>query len=138
MFDEQNQRLDGNKGVVLGIANHHSIAYGCAKAFRFLGADLALTYLNHKAKPYVDPIAEELETEILLPCDVQNEGDLATLFSTIRRQWGTLDFGPAFHCLCAERGPAWAPGGFIPGRIHYSDGYLLSLVYAHGKARRPL
>ena len=53
--------LEGAKALVVGIANEHSIAYGCAKAFRELGADLALTYLNDKAKPYVEPLARALE-----------------------------------------------------------------------------
>ncbi len=68
---------------MLGIANRDSIAYGCAKAFKTIGADLALTYLNDKAKPYVEPIAEELGAEIIMPCDVQQEGHLEGLFAVI-------------------------------------------------------
>src|SRR6478609_2445163 len=51
--------LEGKKGLIVGIANEHSIAWGCAKAFRSFGAELALTYLNDKAKPYVEPLARE-------------------------------------------------------------------------------
>ena len=57
MLDPKDRTLEGKKGLVLGIANRDSIAYGCAKAFKSLGAELALTYLNDKAKPYVEPIA---------------------------------------------------------------------------------
>ena len=74
------------KGLVLGIANRDSIAYGCAKAFKTIGADLALTYLNDKAKPYVEPIAEELGAEICMPCDVQQTGQLEALFAAIREK----------------------------------------------------
>ena len=62
--------LKGSKALVVGIANEHSIAYGCAKAFRELGADLAVTYLNEKARPYVEPLARALEAPLFLPLDV--------------------------------------------------------------------
>ncbi|MGH6818380.1 MAG: SDR family oxidoreductase, partial [Methylovirgula sp.] len=62
--------LQGKKGLVAGIANEHSIAFGCAKAFRDAGADLAVTYLNAKADPYVRPLAEQLASPIIVPCDV--------------------------------------------------------------------
>ncbi|MGL4995788.1 MAG: SDR family oxidoreductase, partial [Deefgea sp.] len=52
--------LNGYKALVIGIANEDSIAYGCAKAFRAVGADVAVTYLNDKAKPYIEPLAKEL------------------------------------------------------------------------------
>jgi hypothetical protein len=61
MFDPKARTLEGKKGLVIGIANDKSIAYGCAKAFKFLGADgLAVTYLNDKARPHVQPLAEEI------------------------------------------------------------------------------
>jgi len=66
-FDANLRRLEGKKGLVIGIANQHSIAYGCAKAFRSFGAELAITYLNEKAKPYVEPLAGTLEAPILMP-----------------------------------------------------------------------
>ena len=66
--------LKGKKALVVGIANEHSIAYGCAKAFRELGADLAITYLNEKARPYVEPLARELEAPLFLPLDVAHAG----------------------------------------------------------------
>src|SRR3954470_9397033 len=64
------QVLLGKRALVLGIANEHSIAYGCAKVFRALGAELAITYLNEKAKPYVEPLARDLGAALVAPCDV--------------------------------------------------------------------
>ncbi len=83
--------LKDKKALVVGIANEHSIAYGCARAFRELGADLALTYLNDKAKPHVAPLAKELEAALLLPMDVARPGELEAVFERITREWGRLD-----------------------------------------------
>jgi enoyl-[acyl-carrier protein] reductase I len=83
--------LQGKKALVIGVANEHSIAYGCAKAFRELGADLALTYLNEKARPYVEPIARQLEAPLFLPLDVSVPGALETVFEAITAKWGKLD-----------------------------------------------
>src|SRR5687768_15615509 len=66
--------LDGKRGLIVGIANENSIAWGCAKAFRALGSELAVTYLNDKAKPYVEPLARELEAPIVMPLDVGTPG----------------------------------------------------------------
>jgi enoyl-[acyl-carrier protein] reductase I len=83
--------LKGSKALVVGIANEHSIAYGCAKAFRELGADLAITYLNEKARPFVEPLARSLEAPLFLPLDVSVEGELEAVFDAIAKQWGRLD-----------------------------------------------
>jgi enoyl-[acyl-carrier protein] reductase I len=83
--------LKGSNALVVGIANEHSIAYGCAKAFRELGADLAITYLNEKARPYVEPLARSLEAPLFLPLDVSVEGELEAVFDAIARQCGRLD-----------------------------------------------
>jgi enoyl-[acyl-carrier protein] reductase I len=83
--------LQGKKALVVGVANEQSIAYGCAKAFRELGADLALTYLNEKARPYVEPIARQLEAPLFLPLDVSVPGALETVFEAITAKWGKLD-----------------------------------------------
>lgn len=83
--------LKGAKALVVGIANEHSIAYGCAKAFRELGAHLAITYLNEKAKPYVEPLAKELQAPLLLPLDFAQPGQLEAAFSRITQDWGRLD-----------------------------------------------
>jgi enoyl-[acyl-carrier protein] reductase I len=83
--------LKGRKALVIGVANEHSIAYGCAKAFRELGADLALTYLNDKARPYVEPIARALEAALFLPLDVAVPGALESVFEAVSAKWGKLD-----------------------------------------------
>jgi enoyl-[acyl-carrier protein] reductase I len=83
--------LQGLKVLVCGIANEHSIAYGCAKAFRELGADLAITYLNEKARGYVEPLAEQLEAGIFMPLDVAQPGQLEAVFARIEKDWGKLD-----------------------------------------------
>ncbi len=83
--------LTGCKALVVGIANDQSIAYGCAKAFRTVGADLAVTWLNDKARPHVEPLARELEAAITAPLDVAAAGQLEAVFDEIRRRWGKLD-----------------------------------------------
>ena len=84
--------LEGKKGLVVGIANANSLAYGCALAFRRLGAELAITYLNAKAEPHVRPLAEELGSQIIVPCDVREPGQLESVFDRVGREWGRLDF----------------------------------------------
>src|SRR3989440_5798012 len=84
--------LEGKRGLIAGIANEQSIAWGCAKAFRALGAELAVTYLNNKAKKYVEPLARELEAPIFLPLDVKTPGQLEAVFDQIKSEWKTLDF----------------------------------------------
>src|SRR5512137_2752008 len=91
MEKEAAQVLAGRKALVIGVANDQSIAYGCAKAFRAAGADLAITWLNDKARPYVEPLAIELGAEIIAPLDVTKSGELETLFQTIEQKWGRLD-----------------------------------------------
>jgi len=83
--------LKGKKALVIGIANEHSIAWGCAKAFRELQAEVAITYINEKAKPYVQPLAEELQAPIFLPLDVEQPGQLESVFAAIQKHWGRLD-----------------------------------------------
>lgn len=83
--------LTGQKALVVGVANDHSIAYGCAKAFREAGADLAVTWLNEKAKPHVEPLARALGAPITGELNVTTPGQLEAVFETIGRQWGKLD-----------------------------------------------
>jgi enoyl-[acyl-carrier protein] reductase I len=87
----QSQILAGKKALVVGIANEHSIAYGCAKAFGAVGAELALTYLNDKARPFVEPLAKDLGAAIFLPLDVQRPAELEAVFAAIAERWGRLD-----------------------------------------------
>ena len=84
--------LEGKRGLVVGVANEHSIAAGCAHAFRDAGAELALTYLNDVAKPYVIPVAEAVGAPMFLPCDVSKPGELEAVFETVEQTWGKLDF----------------------------------------------
>ncbi len=83
--------LRGKKALVVGIANEHSIAYGCASAFRELDAELAITYLNEKSMPYVEPLAKAMGAPILMPLDVSQPGQLEALFEEITEKWGRLD-----------------------------------------------
>ncbi|WP_417808354.1 enoyl-ACP reductase FabI [Thioclava sp.] len=101
--------LSGKKGLVIGVANETSIAYGCARAFRDAGAELALTYLNDKAEPFVRPLAEALACPIIAPCDVEEPGALEAVFEQIEHSWGRLDF--AMHSI------AFAPAADLHGRV---------------------
>lgn len=101
--------LKGKKGLVIGIANANSIAWGCAQAFREAGADLAITYLNEKAELFVRPLAEQLNASIVMPLDVENESQLIALFDEIQCKWGRLDF--LLHAI------AFAPKEDLYGRI---------------------
>ena len=101
--------LAGAKALVVGIANESSIAYGCAKAFRELDADLAVTYLNEKARPHVEPIARELEASLVLPLDVAVPGQLESVFEQVARKWGRLDI--LVHSI------AWAPKDDLQGGL---------------------
>jgi enoyl-[acyl-carrier protein] reductase I len=91
MSDHIRPVLAGHKALVVGIANDQSIAYGCAKAFRTVGADLAVTWLNDKARPHVEPLAQELGASITAPLDVSVPGQLEVVFDRIREHWGKLD-----------------------------------------------
>jgi enoyl-[acyl-carrier protein] reductase I len=91
MAQAHNPVLAGKKALVVGIANEHSIAYGCANAFASVGADLAITYLNEKAKPYVEPLAKALGAPIFMPLDVSKPGELEAVFDAIRKEWKRLD-----------------------------------------------
>jgi enoyl-[acyl-carrier protein] reductase I len=91
MIDTIRPVLTGTKALVVGIANDQSIAYGCAKAFRTAGAELAITWLNDKARPYVEPLAKELGAAITAPLDVSVSGQLEAVFDLVRERWGCLD-----------------------------------------------
>lgn len=115
------QGLQGKKGIIIGIANQDSIAWGCAKAFRQAGAELAVTYYNQKAEKHVRPLAEQLDAPIVLPLDVQNEDQLAALFDAVKTQWGSLDF--VLHSI------AFAPQEDLHGRVTdcSRDGFLKAM-----------
>jgi enoyl-[acyl-carrier protein] reductase I len=113
--------LKGKKALVTGIANDQSIAWGCAKAFHALGAEVAVTYLSDKSKPYVEPLAREIKAELLMPLDLQREGQLEAVFDTIDKKWGRLDL--CLHSI------AFAPKEDLQGRVVdcSKKGFLLAM-----------
>ena len=113
--------LEGKRGLIVGIANENSIAWGCAKAFRAFGAELAVTYLNERAKRFVAPLAEELEAPIFMPLDVNAPGEMEAVFEQIAKQWGDLDF--LVHSI------AFSPKEALQGRVVdvSREGFLTTL-----------
>ena len=107
--DSPRQILKGKKALVCGVANDSSIAYGCASAFREVGADLAITYATEKAKAHVEPLAKALDASIFMPLDVATPGDLEAVFERIRKDWGRLDV--LVHSI------AWAPKEDLQGGL---------------------
>ena len=103
------QPLAGKVGLVVGVANTHSIATGCARAFRAAGAELALTYLDDRARPFVEPVAREVEAAILAPLDVEHDGQLEAVMDRISAAWGRLDF--LLHAI------AFCPSEDLHGRV---------------------
>jgi enoyl-[acyl-carrier protein] reductase I len=101
--------LKGRRGLVVGVANESSIAFGCAAKLRGFGAEIALTYLNDKARPYVEPLAQQLQADLLLPLDVTQPGEIQAVFDTLKERWGYLDF--VIHSI------AFAPKDDLHGRI---------------------
>ena len=101
--------LEGKRGLIVGIANENSIAWGCAKAFRAFGAEVAVTYLNDKAKKFVEPLARELEAPIFMPLDVNTPGQMEAVFERIAKEWGKLDF--VVHSI------AFSPKDALQGRV---------------------
>lgn len=101
--------LEGKKGLIVGIANAQSIAWGCAKAFHEAGATLAVTYLNEKAEPHVRALAKDIDAPLVLPLDVREEEQMEAVFTAIRQQWGQLDF--LLHAI------AYAPKNDLQARV---------------------
>jgi enoyl-[acyl-carrier protein] reductase I len=101
--------LTGRKGLVVGIANEHSLAWAAAQHFANAGAELAITYLSDKAKPFVEPLARAAGATIFPPCNVAASGELEAVFGAIRNKWGRLDF--LFHSI------AWARKEDLHGRL---------------------
>ena len=113
--------LEGKKGLIVGIANDKSIAWGCAKAFRAFGAEVAVTYLNEKAKKFVEPLARALEAPIFMPLDVSVAGEMEAVFERIAKEWGKLDF--LVHSI------AFSPKEALQGRVIdvSRDGFLTTM-----------
>ena len=122
--------LRGKKGLIVGIANEDSIAWGCARAFRAAGAELAVTWLNEKARPYVEPLAEQLQAPIQLPLDVEQDGQMEAVFDALGARWGRLDF--LLHSI------AFAPAADLHGRVADSsrEGFARAMdISCHSFAR---
>jgi len=113
--------LAGKRGLVIGIANDQSLAYGCARAFREAGAELAVTYLDDRAEPHVRPLAEALDATIIAPLDVTDDAQMADLFRRIEAEWGGLDF--VLHAV------AFAPKADLHARVVdcSTDGFLTAM-----------
>ncbi len=103
------EMLKGKRGLVVGIANEHSIAFGAAAKLRAFGAELAITYLNEKAEPHVRPLGEHIQASLILPLDVEKPGELEAVFDRIKSEWGRLDF--LIHSI------AFAPRNDLHGRV---------------------
>jgi enoyl-[acyl-carrier protein] reductase I len=113
--------LEGKKGLILGLANQKSIAWGISEQASAHGAKLAFTYLNEALEKRVRPLAESLGSELVLPCDVQNDEDIDALFNEVEKQWGSLDF--VVHSV------AYANGDDLKKRLCETsrDGFKLAL-----------
>jgi len=113
--------LKGKKALVVGIANEYSIAWGCAQAFHELGAELAISFLNEKARSYVEPLAKRVSAPIFTSLDVSHPGELEALFAEIAKTWGRLDI--LVHSI------AFAPRQALEGRVTDCprDGFLTAM-----------
>jgi len=113
--------LAGRKALIVGVANEHSIAWGCAQAMRRAGAEIAMTYLNDKARPHVEPLARSVDAPLFLPLEVRDATQLDALFAAIAAQWGRLDI--LVHSL------AFAPREALAGRVTDCprDGFLTAM-----------
>ena len=84
--------MAGKRGIVFGVANNRSIAWGITKACRDQGAEIALTYQGDAIKKRVEPLAAEIGSKLVLPCDVTDEGSVEAVFKALADAWGTIDF----------------------------------------------
>lgn len=101
--------LAGKRGLIVGIANDQSIAFGCAQVIRDLGGAIAVTYMNAKAEPHVRPLADRLGADFIAPLDVEQPGQMEAVFAQIAQRWGSLDF--VLHSI------AYAPAADLHGRV---------------------
>ena len=113
--------LSGRKALIVGVANDRSIAWGCAQAMRKAGAEIAMTYATDRAKPHVEPLAQQLGAEIFLPLEVRDPAQLDALFDAIGKHWGELDV--LVHSV------AFAPKEALQGRVTDCprDGFLTAM-----------
>ena len=113
--------LEGLRALVIGVANEHSIAWGCAKEMHRAGAEIAMTYLNEKARQYVEPLAREVDARVFLPLNVQDPAELDALFTAVDAAWGRMDI--LVHSI------AFAPHEALNGRVTDCprDGFLTAM-----------
>ncbi|HVP10655.1 MAG TPA: SDR family oxidoreductase, partial [Phycisphaerae bacterium] len=101
--------LSGRRALIVGVANDRSIAWGCAKAMHQAGAEIALTYLNEKARPHVEPLTQQVAAPIFLPLEVRDPTQVDALFDAVSEKWGRLDI--LIHSI------AFAPREALAGRV---------------------
>ena len=109
------------KGLIVGVANKDSIAWGCAKILHEAGNELAITYQNEKTKEYVQPLVNSISCPIFMPLDVRDDAQLEDLFQRIETDWGKLDF--IIHAI------AFAPKSDLQGRVVdcSRDGFITAM-----------
>ena len=117
----QSSILKGQKALVVGVANDRSIAWGCAQAMHLAGADIAMTYLNDKARPFVEPLAKAVAAQLFLPLEGRDTEQMDALFGAVEKQWGRLDI--LVHSI------AFAPWEALAGRVVDCpcDGFLTAM-----------
>jgi enoyl-[acyl-carrier protein] reductase I len=120
------QLLEGKRGLIVGIANERSIAWGCARAFRALGAELAVTYVDEKTRKYVEPLVRRIDAAIMMPLNVCDPGQMEAVFQRLERDWGRLDF--LVHSVAS------APKETLRGRVVDAsrDGFLKTMDVSCG------
>src|SRR5436305_7742077 len=101
--------LKGQKALIVGVSNDRSIAWGCAQAMHLAGAEIAMTYLNEKARPYVEQLASAVEASLMLPLEVRDTAQVDALLAAIASNWGRLDI--LVHSI------AFAPRQALDGRV---------------------
>lgn len=113
--------LTGKKGLVFGVANNRSIAWGISQACHAEGATLGFTFLGDALEKRVRPLAESVGSELVVSCDVQKDEDIDAVFAQVEKQWGELDF--VVHSV------AYAQGDDLKNRFHQTtrDGFKLAL-----------
>lgn len=113
--------LTGRKALVVGVANEHSIAWGCARAMHRAGAEIAMTYVNEKARRFVEPLAQAVDARLFMPLEVRDPAQVDALFEKITAEWGRLDV--LVHSI------AFAPRDALAGRVIDcpQDGFLTAM-----------
>lgn len=105
--------LEGKKALIFGVANEKSIAWGIARSFAEQGAELGFTYLDERMEKRVRPLAEKLDSRLVVPCNVQNAGEIDAVFSEVEKRWGRLDI--VIHSL------AFAPKEDLHNRFVFTS-----------------